>query len=105
MGYDKGRSSKRVVASAHPHQVTIKIPELGLGVITDAIHPKMREIAGDAHASWSQRAGADFHAVHGFKTEGDAAAFRAWITEHWPHLLDLTPTRASERIPCTFRSH
>jgi hypothetical protein len=86
----KGVPSKQNLALAHPHKVALRIPEYGLGVRTDSIHPKVREIAGDAAVSWPQSKGVDRYAVHGFKQAEHAATFRAWIAEQWPELLDTT---------------
>jgi hypothetical protein len=101
----KGRPSKRNVAAAHPHHVVLKVPAFGLGVRTDAINPKVREIAGEHQASWSDLVGEDSYSVHGFKDPAHAETFRAWIAERWPELLDLTPTPVPAPRPRTVRSH
>jgi hypothetical protein len=83
----KGVPTKRNLALRFPHQVAIPIPGTGLGVRTDAIWPKVREIAGDQHAEWPQRDGVERYAVHGFKSPEHAEAFRAWLAETYPELV------------------
>jgi hypothetical protein len=93
----KGRISKRSLAHAHPHQVRLRIPANGLGVRTDAIHPKVRELAGGEAANWPHKEGVQRFSVHGFKHADHATTFRTWIAEQWPELHEPEPSHASGR--------
>ena len=66
------------VQAEYPHVVALRVPEAGFGIRLNRMHALCIERGMD-YATTSQRAGLTATLEFRFKSEADAAAFRAFI--------------------------
>ena len=99
MVYRKGERTKPQLVREHPHQVTLAVPPDGLGKRTDAIAAALAAIAPAERAEWPLLRGLAHGVVYGFRSAAAAAAFRRFVAERWPELLDPAPSAAPVAAP------
>ena len=99
MVYRKGERTKPQLVRDHPYQVALAVPLDGLGKRTAAIAAALAAIAPGRHAEWPMLQGLAHGVVYGFGSAAAAAAFRQFVVERWPELLDQAPSAAPQPAP------